>query len=91
MYDRLENINLPYINSSSQLACPGNIPIPPVAPPVVLTLSFKETGCCAILGASDIRYITYRQAPSRRVAGRFYFLRLKVLGWKLPRSLDTFI
>ena len=33
----LKNINIPYINSSSQLSCPGNIPIPPVAPPVVLT------------------------------------------------------
>ena len=53
----LKNINLLYINSSSQLRCPGNIPIPPVAPPVVLT--------GATLGAS--RAVARRYAALERL------------------------
>ena len=52
MYYRLKNINLSYINSSSQLSCPGNIPIPPV-------LRF------AIHGAQDTKCIRHCRRPLR--------------------------
>ena len=48
----LKNINLSYINSSSQLRCPGNIPIPPV-------LRY------AIHGAQDTSAVRARRTPLR--------------------------
>ena len=48
----LKNINLLYINSSSQLSCPGNVPIPPV---------LRH----AIHGAQDTSAVRARRRPLR--------------------------